>query len=93
MPGLLGIPALLLGFTCLLNEPGLFWSDGLFLNPGLLGMPGLLGAPDLLGKGCLKELFGLLFCLIRSSLLIGAPTSSGVFFLLLKFFGLGLLVF
>ena len=39
----------------------------------------------------------LLFCLLEfifgSSLLIGAPTSSGVFILLLKFFGLGLFVF
>ncbi|MDC3145133.1 translation initiation factor IF-2, partial [bacterium] len=68
-------------------------NDGLFLNPGLLGMPGLLGALDLLEKVCLRELFSLLFCLFRSSLLIGAPTSSGVFILLLKFLGLGLFVF
>ena len=86
MPALLGAPALL-GLTCLLNEPGLFWSDGLFLNPGLLGTLGLFE------KVCLRELLSLLFCLFRSSFLIGAPTSSGVFILLLKFFGLGLFVF
>ena len=91
MPGLLGAPALL-GFNCLLNEPGLLWSDGWFFNPGLLGMPGLLGVPDLLGVVCLKEMFCLLFCLRESSLLIGAPTSSGVFKLLL-FFALILFVF
>ena len=80
MPGLLGFP-------CVLKEPGLPWSDGLFLNPGLLGMPGLLEA------ACLKMFCFLLFCLFRSSLLIGAPTSSGVFILLSAFFVLGLVEF
>jgi len=53
-------------------------------------MPGLLGEPGLFEAGCLKAMFCLLlFCLLGfifgSSLLIGAPTSSGVFILLLKF--------
>ena len=56
-------------------------------------MPGLLGAPDLLGKFCFKEMFRLLFCKLAFSLLIGAPTSSGGFILLLIFFVLGLLLF
>ena len=86
MPGLLGAPALL-ELACLLNDPGLPWSDWLFLNPGLLDWPGLFG------KVCLTEIFCLLLCLVGSFLLIGAPTSSGVFTLLLKFFNLGLLVF
>ncbi len=62
-------------------------------------MPGLLGEPGLFEAVCLKAMFclSLLFCLLGfilgSSLLIGAPTSSGVFILLLKFFVVGLLVF
>ena len=102
-PGLLGMPGLLgesglLGLPCLLNEPGLPWSEGLFLKPGLLGMPGLLGEPGLFETVCLKAMFCLLlFCLsgfiFGSSLLIGAPTSSGVFILLLKIFVVGLFVF
>ena len=67
--------------------PGLLGAPDLLEVPGLLGIPGLLGMPDLLEKFCL------LFCLLISSLLIGAPTSSGVFFLLLKSFVLDLLVF
>jgi len=60
-------------------------------------MPGLLGEPILFEPVCLKAMFCFLFCLLGfifgSSLLIGAPTSSGVFILLLKFFVLGLFVF
>ena len=79
--GLLGFPGLL-GLTCRLKEPGLPWSVGLSLNPGLVGTV------------CLNEMFCLLlFCLLRSFLLIGAPTSSGVLILLLKFFAMGLFVF
>jgi len=68
------------------------------LEPGLFGMPGLLGEPGLFEVVCLKVMFCLLlFCLLGfifgSSLLIGAPTSAGVFILLLKFFVLGLFVF
>ena len=87
MPGLLGAPDL---FACLLKDPGLPWSDGLFLNPGLLGILGLLGVPDLLGRVCLKEMFCLLFFWLVTSLLIGAPTSSGGEILLLKSFVLDL---
>jgi len=56
-------------------------------------MLGLLGEPGLLEAVCLKVMFCLLGFIFGSSLLIGAPTSSGVFFLLLKFFVLGLFVF
>ena len=108
MPGLLGAPCLV-KFTCLLAEPGLPWSKLLFLNPpllgipglfgipGLLGMPGLLGALGLLEEVCLIDMFCLLFCLFGfifgSSLLMGAPTSSGVLTILLGFFVLGSLIF
>ena len=94
MPGLFGALGLL-GLTCLLKEPDLPWSDGLFLNPGLFGMPDLFGVPGMLEAVCLKEMFCLLFWLLfflrESSFLMGAPTSSGVFNLLL-FFNLGLFV-
>ena len=61
-------------------------------------MPGLLGEPGLFEAVCLKAMFCLLlFCLLGfifgSSLLIGAPTSSGVLIILLKFFVVGLFVF
>ena len=91
-PGLLGIPVLLgapglFVLACLLKDPGLTWSDGLFLDPGLLGVAGLLGTV------CLKEMFCLLFCWLGTSLLIGAPTSSGGEVLLLIFFVLDLFEF
>ena len=54
---------------------------------GRLGIPGLFGAPFLLVVVC--EFFRLL----ESSLLIGAPTSSGATILLVEFFVLGLLGF
>ena len=50
-------------------------------------MPGLLGEPGLL------EVVYEFFRLLGSSLLIGAPTSSGVLILLLEIFVLGLFVF
>jgi len=60
-------------------------------------MPGLLGEPILFEPVCLKAMFCLLFCLLEfifgSSLLIGAPTSSGGEILLLIFFVLGLFEF
>ena len=91
MPDLLGEPGLPV-LACLLNDPGLPWSDGLFLNSGLLGMLDLLGEPGLPVLACLLNDPGLP-CSDGLLLLIGAPTSSGGDILLLMFFVLGLLRF
>ena len=100
----MGLPTLL-GLTCLLNEPGLFGALGLLNDPGLFDVPvllgpiGLLAPPGLFGKVCLG---GKLCCLLvdflfkfnfGSFLRIGAPTSSGVLILLLKFLVLELFGF
>ena len=54
----------------------------------LLGIPPLFAEIDVLDEGCLLLVFGLFELILGHSLLIGAPTSSGVFFTLglFKFF-------
>ena len=57
-------------------------------TPGLFGVPGLLGKPGLFVKACVLDgdflvlEFGLFGLTLGSSLLIGAPTSSGEFLIL-----------